>query len=39
EASAMEWAGYAPKLVEGRADNLKIATPENLLRLQRSFPH
>lgn len=26
EASAMEWAGYAPKLVEGRADNLKITT-------------
>ncbi|MBV6244929.1 2-C-methyl-D-erythritol 4-phosphate cytidylyltransferase, partial [Pseudomonas aeruginosa] len=39
EASAMEWAGYAPKLVEGRADNLKITTPEDLLRLQRSFPH
>ncbi|MGV2459327.1 UNVERIFIED_CONTAM: 2-C-methyl-D-erythritol 4-phosphate cytidylyltransferase, partial [Pseudomonas aeruginosa] len=26
-------------LVEGRADNLKITTPEDLLRLQRSFPH
>src|SRR5690606_6185872 len=24
EASAMEWAGQAPRLVEGRADNLKI---------------
>lgn len=30
EASAMEWAGAAPKLVEGRADNLKITRPEDL---------
>ena len=30
EASAMEWAGNAPKLVEGRADNLKITRPEDL---------
>ncbi len=37
EASAMEWAGYAPTLVEGRADNMKITTPEDLQRLQRSF--
>lgn len=34
EASAMEWAGFAPKLVEGKSDNLKITRPEdlNLLR-------
>ena len=30
EASAMEWAGYAPRLVEGRADNLKVTRPEDL---------
>lgn len=30
EASALEWAGYAPRLIEGRADNLKITRPEDL---------
>ena len=30
EASAIEWAGYSPKLVEGRADNLKVTRPEDL---------
>ena len=30
EASAVEHAGYQPKLVEGRADNIKITTPEDL---------
>ncbi|MBB2494627.1 2-C-methyl-D-erythritol 4-phosphate cytidylyltransferase [Aquipseudomonas ullengensis] len=30
EASALEWAGLAPRLVEGRADNLKITRPEDL---------
>lgn len=30
EASAMEWAGFSPKLVEGRSDNLKITRPEDL---------
>ncbi|MCY1292611.1 2-C-methyl-D-erythritol 4-phosphate cytidylyltransferase [compost metagenome] len=37
EASAMEWAGQAPRLVEGRADNIKVTTPEDLQRLQRNF--
>lgn len=37
EASAMEWAGYAPRLVEGRADNIKVTTPEDLQRLQQVF--
>lgn len=37
EASAMEWAGNAPKMVEGRADNIKVTTPEDLQRLQRTF--
>ena len=30
EASAMEWAGLAPRLVPGRVDNLKITQPEDL---------
>ncbi len=30
EAAAMEAAGFAPRLVEGRADNLKITQPEDL---------
>ncbi|MFD1008074.1 2-C-methyl-D-erythritol 4-phosphate cytidylyltransferase [Oceanisphaera ostreae] len=34
EASAMEWAGFNPKLVEGRADNIKITRPEDLALAQ-----
>lgn len=36
EASAMEWAGLAPRLIEGRSDNIKITRPEDLewLRLR-----
>ncbi|MEO6078561.1 MAG: 2-C-methyl-D-erythritol 4-phosphate cytidylyltransferase [Steroidobacteraceae bacterium] len=30
EAQAMEWAGYAPRLVAGRADNLKVTSPTDL---------
>jgi 2-C-methyl-D-erythritol 4-phosphate cytidylyltransferase len=30
EASAMEWAGHRPLMVEGAADNLKITRPEDL---------
>ncbi|MDO6708009.1 2-C-methyl-D-erythritol 4-phosphate cytidylyltransferase [Photobacterium sp. 1_MG-2023] len=30
EASALEHCGYAPRLVTGRADNLKITQPEDL---------
>ena len=30
EAAAMEAAGFSPRLVEGRADNLKITRPEDL---------
>ncbi len=30
EASALEWAGHAPRLIEGRADNIKITRPEDL---------
>lgn len=34
EASAMEWAGFKPLLVEGRADNIKITRPEDLALAQ-----
>ncbi|SFA73281.1 2-C-methyl-D-erythritol 4-phosphate cytidylyltransferase [Azotobacter beijerinckii] len=37
ESSAMEWAGQAPRLVEGRADNLKITRPEDLEWLARRW--
>ncbi|PVZ20742.1 MULTISPECIES: 2-C-methyl-D-erythritol 4-phosphate cytidylyltransferase [unclassified Pseudomonas] len=30
DASAMEWAGQFPRLVEGRADNIKVTRPEDL---------
>lgn len=41
EASAIELAGYAPRLIEGRADNLKITRPEDLdwLRLRWARTH
>lgn len=34
EASAMEWAGKQPLLVEGHSDNLKITRPEDLALAQ-----
>ncbi len=37
EASAMEWAGQAPRLIEGRADNLKVTRPEDLDWLRRHW--
>jgi len=30
DASALEWLGLAPQLVEGHADNIKITRPEDL---------
>ena len=39
EASAMEWAGYAPRMVEGRADNLKVTRPEDLAWLEQRWRH
>ena len=30
EASAIEWAGHRPIMIEGHADNLKITRPEDL---------
>ena len=37
EASAIEWAGQSPRLIEGRSDNIKVTRPEDLewLRLRR----
>lgn len=35
EASAMERAGFAPRLIEGRADNIKVTRPEDLDWLAR----
>lgn len=39
EASAIEWAGQAPRLIEGRADNLKITRPEDLEWLRQRWAH
>ncbi|MDG1580154.1 2-C-methyl-D-erythritol 4-phosphate cytidylyltransferase [Pseudomonas sp. GOM6] len=39
EASALEWSGQSPKLVEGRADNLKITRPEDLEWLRQRWTH
>lgn len=30
EASAIEWAGQSPRLIEGRSDNIKVTRPEDL---------
>lgn len=37
EASAIELAGGAPRLIEGRADNLKITRPEDLEWLRQHW--
>ncbi|WP_439887859.1 2-C-methyl-D-erythritol 4-phosphate cytidylyltransferase [Pseudomonas sp. MBLB4123] len=37
EASAIEWTGLAPRLIEGRADNLKVTRPEDLDWLRRHW--
>jgi 2-C-methyl-D-erythritol 4-phosphate cytidylyltransferase len=34
EASALEIQGFSPKIVEGRADNIKITRPEDLALAQ-----
>ena len=39
EASAMEWAGLKPRLIEGRADNLKVTRPEDLEWLRQRWAH
>ena len=30
EAQAMEWAGHAPRLISGSADNIKVTTADDL---------
>jgi len=37
EASAIEWAGQAPRLVEGRNDNIKVTRPEDLEWLRQRW--
>lgn len=39
EASAIEWSGQSPRLIEGRSDNIKVTRPEDLewLRQRRPF--
>lgn len=37
EASALEWAGHHPRLVEGRSDNLKVTRPEDLQWLEQRW--
>lgn len=39
EASAMELAGFQPKLVAGRSDNLKITRPEDLALAEFYLTH
>ncbi len=43
EASAIEWAGFSPRMVEGHADNIKITRPQDLslaaLYLQQQEHH
>lgn len=34
ESSAIEWAGLTPRVIEGRASNIKITRPEDLQVLQ-----
>jgi hypothetical protein len=34
EASALEFQGFSPKIVEGRSDNIKITRPEDLALAQ-----
>ncbi|MDR0276438.1 MAG: 2-C-methyl-D-erythritol 4-phosphate cytidylyltransferase [Paucimonas sp.] len=37
EASALEWAGQAPRLIEGRSDNIKVTRPEDLEWLRQRW--
>ena len=37
EASAIEWSGQAPRLVEGRSDNIKVTRPEDLEWLRQRW--
>ncbi|MHC6226973.1 2-C-methyl-D-erythritol 4-phosphate cytidylyltransferase [Pseudomonas sp. X10] len=37
EASAIEWAGQAPRLIEGRSDNIKVTRAEDLEWLRQRW--
>lgn len=37
EASAIEWSGQAPRLIEGRNDNIKVTRPEDLEWLRQRW--
>lgn len=37
EASAIEWSGQSPRLIEGRSDNLKVTRPEDLEWLRQRW--
>ncbi|OCT28024.1 2-C-methyl-D-erythritol 4-phosphate cytidylyltransferase [Pseudomonas putida] len=37
ESSAIEWAGHAPRLIEGRSDNIKVTRPEDLEWLRQRW--
>lgn len=37
EASAMELSGFFPRLIEGRADNIKVTNPEDIQQLAPYF--
>lgn len=37
EASAIEWAGQSPRLIEGRNDNIKVTRPEDLEWLRQRW--
>ncbi|WP_404948383.1 2-C-methyl-D-erythritol 4-phosphate cytidylyltransferase [Shewanella sp. SR44-3] len=39
EASAMEWAGIAPGLISGRADNIKVTHPDDLQLAELFMAH
>lgn len=39
EASALEYCGYHPQLLEGRADNLKVTKPEDLMLAEFYLSH
>jgi len=37
ESSAIEWSGQAPRLIEGRSDNIKVTRPEDLEWLRQRW--
>ncbi|MGP1930525.1 MAG: 2-C-methyl-D-erythritol 4-phosphate cytidylyltransferase [Arsenophonus sp. ET-DL12-MAG3] len=39
EASAVEYCGYHPRLLEGRVDNLKVTHPEDLMLVEFYLSH